>query len=113
MTSQMLIRDLIKSLAKKYKLTEEQIKKIINSPFDVTVEAMKSGDRKTQEFPSIRIINFGLFYVPENKKAIMKHFVDKRKHAVIHNRESESKDTARSTNSSGIQEDMGEGQVQD
>ena len=71
MTSHILIQDLIRRLAKKHNMTIDQMKDLFESPFHVTIDAIKGANRETEEFPIIRVINFGVFYPSMKKVRIM------------------------------------------
>lgn len=64
-------KDYIKEVAGKYNITYEQAEEIVESFFRFTAETMKEGNRKTMEFPDIRIIKWGVFRVKEGRR---KHF---------------------------------------
>lgn len=54
-------RDLIRKIAEDENLTIRQIEDIVNSPFRFTSKLMSKGNRKTMEFPIIRLFKFGTF----------------------------------------------------
>jgi len=59
-------KDIRKKIAKEHGLTLNQVDEIIKSAFIFQTKIMKEEfDTKNQHFPSVRIPNFGLFYVPD------------------------------------------------
>lgn len=82
MTSPILQQDLIRDLAKKYKMTIEQMKDLVESPFHVAVDAIRSSDRENLIFPSVRIINFGVFYPSPTKVKVINERSKKKNEAV-------------------------------
>ena len=60
------LHKLVKIKAKKYGLTEQQIKDIVDAPWKFLRYVMKEkGNRETLYFPSVRIPFFGIFYCPD------------------------------------------------
>lgn len=68
------IKLIIKRLANKYELPEEEIRKIVFSPFALVKKSMKDATpNKADTFKNIRIMNMGLFAVkPGRLKKIQK-----------------------------------------
>ena len=64
------VREIIKNLSIKYNISIQEIEKIVSSPFKLQVKVMREGDRDTQDFKSVRIKNFGIFYSPDWLKEI-------------------------------------------
>lgn len=64
-------------IIKKYNITQEQLYDILTAPFDFQVNIMKGiMDPKNKVFPSVRIPNFGLFYVPQYIRDKQKNIED-------------------------------------
>lgn len=61
-------KEIVREIAKEYGLKEEEVYEIVKSPFALLVDIMRSADRKTVTFPSLRIPNFGLFFCTEGRK---------------------------------------------
>lgn len=61
-------KDIIKALAYEFNMSEKEIYDIVKAPFDLLVSVIRSGDRKTVTFPSVRMISFGTFYMSEGRK---------------------------------------------
>lgn len=79
-------KKIAKEIAKKYELTEEEVYEIVKSPFALLVDIMRSADRKTVKFPSLRILNFGLFFCTEGRK----NFYERLNNSKQNGREEES-----------------------
>lgn len=61
-------KEIVREIAKEYGLKEEEVYEIVKSPFAFLVDIMRSADRDTVKFPSLRIPNFGLFFCTEGRK---------------------------------------------
>ena len=62
-------KEFIKIITKKYRLSIEEVKEIVSSPFEFSSYIMENvSDRDKLYFPSIRIPNFGIFYTPDYVK---------------------------------------------
>lgn len=60
------LNKLTKIKAKKYGLTKQQIEDIMDSSFRfLRYVLVEKTDRKTLDFPSVRIPFFGIFYCPD------------------------------------------------
>lgn len=74
-------REYLKTVAKERGLTIEQVRVIVESPFQFTRYVMEhKTDRETLTFPSVRIPYFGVIYCPEYlKERLRKHKENKSK----------------------------------
>ena len=68
-------REIIKSIAEREGLTREQVWEILVSYFDFVKHAQANLlDREKNFFPTIRLPNFGVFYIPERtQERLAKH----------------------------------------
>lgn len=77
------IKSLINSIAKEMNLKISDVEKVFEAPFDLQAIIMKYRcDVEKQNYPSLRIPYFLLFYCPEwNKKRLLKK--KKKKNEII------------------------------
>ena len=62
-------KPVIKHLAVEHVVTQEQVYDIISTPYELQAIIMKKRfNAREQEFPMLRIPNFGIFVVPEVKQ---------------------------------------------
>ena len=75
------VKALIKCIAKEMQLSVADVERAYNAPFELQAIVMKyRTKRETQEFPSLRIPYFLIFYCPEwNKARLLKK---QKKHEV-------------------------------
>jgi hypothetical protein len=67
------VKALISSLAKELDLTQTDVERAYDAPFDLMAIVMKYRcDREKQKFPSLRIPYFLIFHCPEWNKARLK-----------------------------------------
>lgn len=66
-------KKIIKDLAYEYGLTERDVTAIVMTPFNLVTKVMRNGDRETLNFPSIRIISFGIFYMSNKRREYFKN----------------------------------------
>jgi len=60
------IKQLLKFIALKYDIPFSEVQKVYEAPFKLQVDIMKvKCDRKSANFPSLRIPYFGVFYSPK------------------------------------------------
>lgn len=62
------IQRLIREIARERGYKEEEVAKIVNTPFLLVAETMRNSDRESVTFPSVRLTGFGLFFCSEKKK---------------------------------------------
>jgi nucleoid DNA-binding protein len=73
-------REVIKSIAREEGVTTQQVEDIINVHFEfVRYVQSQLVDRDAGYFPTVRLPNFGSFYVPETKKKEMIELNKRRK----------------------------------
>lgn len=70
-------KDIIKALAYEYNMTEKEMSDIVRTPFDLVVDTMRNGSREEVNFPSVRIISFGTFYMSHGRKNFFKNLNSK------------------------------------
>lgn len=61
-------KDIIKALAYEFNMSEKEIYDIVKTPFDLLVTVIRNGVRETLDFPSVRIISFGTFYMSKKRR---------------------------------------------
>lgn len=61
-------KDIIRDLYRRHGITEEQAKEIIKSQFRKLLKTMAEYSYMEENYPAIRLINFGLFFVKPSKK---------------------------------------------
>lgn len=71
---QKLIKDLIKEIAIKHKLSEDAITKIVRTPFEYTAYIMRNADKKKGWIPRIRLKYFLEFRCSEGRKNFYKQY---------------------------------------
>jgi len=72
------VKSVIKDIAKEEGLSKEEIKAIVESPFIMTAQKMKQGDRPNGKFYNTWIMDFGKFVVnPERIKHIKQKELNK------------------------------------
>ena len=73
-----LSKSLIKSLAKKFNVPFEEVKKAVTAQFLATSKAFKEGNRKELIYKTIYLPKFGTFKVKEGRKRYLKEvYVDR------------------------------------
>lgn len=73
-------RQLIRELAKEFRLSIVEVTAILNSVPEFTKHIMVTEvDKEEGIYPSIRIPGWGIFYVPEGVKKNVKTALEKRK----------------------------------
>ena len=79
MIIQQKVQKIIKRLSLKYNLPEEEIRRIVFSPFELVKKSMKDAEpNNIESFKNIRIINFGLFAVKPGRIKHLKKQNDDR-----------------------------------
>jgi len=71
--------ELRKKLAFKYGITIEEVNIIVRSVFELTSQAIQSGDKETLTFKNVHIPNFGMFKVLDRRKQHFKEINAKNK----------------------------------
>ena len=61
----------IEDVAKEQHVTPSQVKGVADFMFEFVAESMAEGERKSLDFPEIRVMGWGLFKVKEGRR---KHF---------------------------------------
>lgn len=61
-------KDIIRDLRSRFNITDEQAKEIIKSQFRKLRKSMAEYNYEEKNYPSVRLINFGLFFVKPSKK---------------------------------------------
>jgi nucleoid DNA-binding protein len=65
-------QEIIKDIAKKYNLTMQQVEDIVYSQHRFVAHVMKDvAIRDEIYFPSVRLMDFGIFYCPEKIKYVL------------------------------------------
>ena len=78
------VKTLINSIAKELNISIADVEKIYKAPFDLQSIIMKYRcDKEKEEYPSMRIPYFLLFYCPPWNKARLRKKLKKRKNEVI------------------------------
>ncbi len=77
---QLETRSLLKGLGKKYDVDAEEVEFMLGCVFLFVKETIKEeSDKYAGKYPSIRIPNFGRFYVPKNVGKHVKEKLNKKK----------------------------------
>jgi hypothetical protein len=71
--------ELIKKLAKKYNISYTRTEEALNSRFWIAREEMKKSSIMDQEFISVRLYKFGIFYIPLALQNNVRRTILKRK----------------------------------
>lgn len=66
-------KKIIKELAYEFNISEREVTAIVMAPFNLVVKIMRAGVRETLDFPSIRIISFGIFYMSNKRREYFKN----------------------------------------
>lgn len=75
MIIQKKIQEIIKEMALEYGVPEEEMRKIVFSPYEMLCDTVKEATKNDEEtFKNVRIINLGLFAV---KKGRLNYFKSK------------------------------------
>lgn len=61
-------KDIIRDLRSRFNITDEQAKEIIKSQFRKLRKSMAEYNYEEKNYPSVRLINFGLFFVKPGSK---------------------------------------------
>jgi len=69
----------IHSVALNHHLPDKIVIEIIEAVFKMTHEIIEKGNRDTQEFPTIALINFGRFFVTNRKKEFIRDILNEKK----------------------------------
>jgi len=72
-------KELIKSLARKYGITQAQVEELVYSQHRFLAHVMsKKSDRESLYFPSVRILGLGIFYCSEKTKKRLLYLKENR-----------------------------------
>ncbi len=73
MIIQKKIQEIIKKMALEYGISEEEVKEIVFSPYEMLCETIKSAEKDNEEsFKNVRIMNLGLFAVKKGRLNYLK-----------------------------------------
>lgn len=70
-------QELISKIAKKHGLTKAQVEDVVYSQHKFLAHVMKNvANRDEVHFPSVRLMNFGIFYCPEKVRYTLNKLKD-------------------------------------
>jgi hypothetical protein len=88
-------KEFLKVLAQKYKISVNDVKLIVSSPFEFTRHVMENvADKEELHFPSIRIPSFGVIFCPPYVKEKFRTYNNQNKDESASDQELQTGDTA-------------------
>ena len=71
--------DIYRELAKKHKLTIDEVRDVVTTPFEFVAMSMRNADAINMDYDNILLNGFGKFVVKSYRKVVMKKIAIKRR----------------------------------